>query len=80
MGENVQAAADLIKWYRTEIKGATWGIAENWRFLASYDYGYEQIKTLGKVLSFNGRQLGSMLPTGKFYRKLPSFLLAFWVL
>lgn len=60
----------MIKWYRSEIKGATWCIAENWRFLASYNYGYEQIKSLGKVLSFTGRQLSSVLPSGKFFRAL----------
>lgn len=57
----------MIKWYRDEIKGPTWCIAENWRFLASYNYGHEQIKSLGKILSFGGRQLSSVLPTGKFY-------------
>ncbi|VUC38129.1 unnamed protein product [Clonostachys rosea] len=67
VAENVKAADELIKWYRAEIKGATWCIAENWRFLASYEYGFQQIKSLGKVLSFSGRQLSSVLPTGKFY-------------
>ncbi|CRG89476.1 hypothetical protein PISL3812_06512 [Talaromyces islandicus] len=55
VAENVKEAEELIQWYRSEVKGPTWAIAENWRFLASYKFAAEQIKTLGKITGFQGR-------------------------
>ncbi|POR34950.1 Uncharacterized protein TPAR_04868 [Tolypocladium paradoxum] len=56
VAENVKEAEDLIKWYRSEIKGPTWTVAENWRFLKSYEFAAEQIQGLGKIIGFQGRQ------------------------
>ncbi|KAG7140962.1 hypothetical protein HYQ45_002343 [Verticillium longisporum] len=38
VAENVKDAVELIKWYRSEIKGLSWTIGENWRFLKSYEF------------------------------------------
>jgi predicted dehydrogenase len=70
VAENVKEAEELIKWYRSEIKGPTWTIAENWRFLASYRFAAEQIKTLGKITGFQGRQQGFITLNWKFNCKL----------
>ncbi|KAJ5414321.1 hypothetical protein N7509_000948 [Penicillium cosmopolitanum] len=56
VAENLEEAKNLIQWYRTEIKGPTWTVAENWRFLKSYQYAAGQIKSLGKITGFQGRQ------------------------
>ncbi|KAF4985289.1 hypothetical protein FDECE_16662 [Fusarium decemcellulare] len=67
-GENIEDATNLIKWYRTEIKGSSWCVAENWRFLESYKYAAEHIKSLGRVLTFYGKQHSLVVPEGKFYQ------------
>ncbi|KAL4914332.1 hypothetical protein BDW62DRAFT_220223 [Aspergillus aurantiobrunneus] len=53
---NVQEAEDLIKWYRSEIKDATWAVAENFRFLNSFIDAAEQLKSLGRIIGFQGRE------------------------
>lgn len=70
VAENVKEAEELINWYRSEVKGPTWTIAENWRFLASYQFAAEQIKTLGKITGFQGRQHGFIPLNWKFNRGL----------
>lgn len=70
VAENTNAALDLIKWYRSEIKGQTWTVAENWRFLKSYDFAAEQIKTLGKITGFQGRQHDIVPLDWKFNREV----------
>ncbi|KAL3447649.1 hypothetical protein BJX65DRAFT_307714 [Aspergillus insuetus] len=76
IAENIAEAQELIKWYRTEIKGATWAVAENFRFLDSYAYASEQIKTLGKIIGFQGRQQGFVEKDWKFnltkWRRTPT--------
>ncbi|CEL11518.1 hypothetical protein ASPCAL14620 [Aspergillus calidoustus] len=66
VAENVAEAEELIRWYRTEIKGATWAVAENFRFLDSYAYAADQIKTLGRIIGFQGRQQGFVEVDWKF--------------
>ncbi|KAJ0421459.1 hypothetical protein BJY00DRAFT_323252 [Aspergillus carlsbadensis] len=76
IAENVAEAQELIKWYRTEIKGATWAVAENFRFLDSYAYAAAQIKSLGRVIGFQGRQQGFVEKDWKFnltpWRRTPT--------
>jgi len=69
VAENVEEAKGLIKWYRTEIKGPTWTIAENWRFLKSYEFAAQKIKSLGKIIGFQGRQHGMIPKDWKFNRE-----------
>ncbi|KAF3806052.1 hypothetical protein GCG54_00004377 [Colletotrichum gloeosporioides] len=52
VAENIKDAEDLIRWYRTDFKGPTWAIAENWRFLNSCQFGADQIKGLGTITGF----------------------------
>lgn len=69
MAENVKDAVELIKWYRSEIKGQTWTIGENWRFLNSYTYAAKELKSLGKIIGFQGRQQASIQLNWKFNRE-----------
>ena len=68
VGENVKDAQELLKWYRSEIdtKKATWGVAENFRYLASYDHAAEAVRKMGRVLGFRV-QVYSMVQSGKFF-------------
>jgi predicted dehydrogenase len=75
VAENIQDAEDLIKWYRADIKGPTWAVAENFRYLNSYNYAAEQLKTMGKITGFQGRQQGTIPIDMKFNRQSPISLL-----
>ncbi|QDS72789.1 hypothetical protein FKW77_005757 [Venturia effusa] len=54
-----------------------WAIAENYRFLSSFLFAAEQVKSLGKVLSFRTRVHKMVLEGEKFYetpwRKTPRY-------
>lgn len=69
VGENLQDALNLIKWYRSEIagKGPTWCVAENFRYLASYDHARKELASLGRVVSFYGKILSLQKKEGKWY-------------
>ena len=58
----------MIHWYRSVIKASSWCVAENWRFLKSYEYASEELKSMGRILGFQGRQHALVEQTGKFYR------------
>ncbi|KAJ5554044.1 hypothetical protein N7513_004003 [Penicillium frequentans] len=76
VAENIQDAEDLIKWYRADIKGPTWAVAENFRYLNSYNYAAEQIKGMGKITNFQGRQQSCIPIDMKFnltpWRRVPT--------
>ncbi|KAJ6109365.1 hypothetical protein N7486_001599 [Penicillium sp. IBT 16267x] len=76
VAENIQDAEDLIKWYRADIKGPTWAVAENFRYLNSYNYAAEQIKGMGKITGFQGRQQSTIPIDMKFnltpWRRVPT--------
>lgn len=67
--ENVEEAVEMIKWYRAEIHNATWSIAENWRFLKSFDTAREMIANLGKIIGFQVRMFDSVQEDWNFFRK-----------
>ncbi|KAG7148249.1 hypothetical protein HYQ46_002887 [Verticillium longisporum] len=68
VAENVKDAVELIKWYRSEIKGPSWTIGENWRFLKSYEFAADELNkgSLGKIIGFHGRQHGCVPLDWKF--------------
>lgn len=66
VAESVQEAEELILWYRSEIVNATWAVAENFRFLNSFDFAAEQIKSLGRIVGFQGRNQGFIEKDWKF--------------
>lgn len=68
VAENIEDAKALIRWYRHGIKGPTWTVAENWRFLESYKYAAKQIRGLGKIVGFQGRQHDIVPENWKFNR------------
>jgi predicted dehydrogenase len=68
IAENVKDARELLKWYRSEIdtQRVTWGVAENFRYLASYDHAAEAVKKMGRILGFRVR-MHSMVEGGKYF-------------
>ncbi|KAK0664408.1 Uncharacterized protein DIS24_g819 [Lasiodiplodia hormozganensis] len=57
IAKDVAEARELLEWYNKNIDKSkvTWGVAENFRFFESYQYGAEKVKELGKVVSFSQR-------------------------
>lgn len=68
IAENVKEAKDLIKWYRSEIepKKITWGVAENFRYLNSFNHAAEGRKKLGKTTGFRLR-MQTLVEGGKYF-------------
>ncbi|KAF2873781.1 hypothetical protein BDV95DRAFT_488933 [Massariosphaeria phaeospora] len=77
IAKDVATATELLSWYHSNIKGPTFTIAENFRFLGSYLYATEQIASLGRVLGFRTRVSNMVAPGGKYYetawRKKPEY-------
>ncbi|KIW86052.1 hypothetical protein Z517_01446 [Fonsecaea pedrosoi CBS 271.37] len=77
VAENVKDAAELIKWYHSEIepKKVTWGVAENIRYTNSFIRAAEVVKTKGRQLTFRCR-LQTLVEGGKYFetawRKSPT--------
>ena len=68
VAENVKDAEELIKWYHSEIDSskATWAVAENFRYLNSFDYAQELTQKLGKLLTFRVR-MQTLVEGGKYF-------------
>ena len=78
MAGTVSEAEELIQWYHSNIDSskATWGVAENFRFLNSIAYGNEITSGLGRLLSFRS-EMQSLVQGGKYFetewRKVPEY-------
>lgn len=70
VAENIQEAVETIKWYRSEISGPSWCVAENWRFLNSYAFASQEVKKLGKIIGFQVRSFGSVQTDNMWYSEL----------
>ena len=68
IAENVDEAFSAVPWYHSEIatKGVTWAVAENQRYLASFDRAAEVVKTKGRPLSFRLR-MQTLVSGGKYF-------------
>lgn len=68
VAENVKDAKALIQWYRSEIdpKKVTWSVAENFRYLNSFDHAAEAIKSKGRQLNFRCR-VQFLVEGGKYF-------------
>lgn len=69
---DIQRAEHLIKYYKSDkVKGgATWGIAENFRFLDSFEYGRQEVQRLGRVLGFRVKVFGNVKKGEKYFGEL----------
>ncbi|RVX70752.1 hypothetical protein B0A52_05403 [Exophiala mesophila] len=78
VAENVVEAAELIKWYHAEITAktdTTWAVAENQRYLDSFEKAANAVKTKGRQLTFRLR-MQTLVTGGKYFetswRKVPT--------
>ena len=77
---DIQRAEHLIKYYKSDkVKGgATWGVAENFRFLDSFEYGRQEVQRLGRVLGFRVKVFGNVKKGEKYFGKLLDCDLNMW--
>ncbi len=67
IAENVRDAEELIKWYRSIAnKKVTWSVAENFRYLSSFDHARVAVRGKGRLLNFRCR-VQNMVEGGKYF-------------
>lgn len=66
---DVKTAERLIQFYRggKAKGGATWGVAENFRFLESFEFGAKEVQRLGRVLGFGVKVFSNVKRGGKYF-------------
>lgn len=80
LAKDVATAKELVAYYRDKIAGkgkATFGVAEQFRYLNSYLFAAEKISQLGKVLGVQHRMHCTVELGGKYietpWRKVPEY-------
>ena len=68
---DVKRAEQLIKFSKSDKvnEGAVWSVAENFRFLESFEYGKQEIEKLGRILGFRVESFGNVKATDKYYSR-----------
>lgn len=71
---DIKRAEKLLAYYKSDkVKGgATWGVAENFRFLESFEYGRQEVQKLGRVLNFRIKIFGNVKPGGRYFGEFVS--------
>jgi predicted dehydrogenase len=71
VAKDIERAERLIAYSKSgKVKGgATWGVAENFRFLESFEYGREQVEKLGRILGFRVKMFTNVKKGGKYFGK-----------
>lgn len=66
---DLKRAQALIDYYKSDkVKnGATWGVAENFRFGGSFDYAASEIAKLGRVLGFTAISFSLTKKDNKYF-------------
>ncbi|EKG16499.1 Oxidoreductase [Macrophomina phaseolina MS6] len=69
IAKDVASARELLAWYEQNIdkSKATWGVAENFRFFESYQWGAAKVAELGKVVSFSSKVHAYIKEDNKYY-------------
>ena len=71
VAENLKDAQELISWYHSKVdtEKVTWSVAENYRYLNSFEYAQEQVHQMGRVLGFRVRVYGNVTAGSKYHGK-----------
>jgi predicted dehydrogenase len=75
VAENVARAEQLIEFYARNAKeGATWSVAENFRFLNTFGFAKGEVGRLGRVLGFRVKVFANVKPGTKYFGRSLDFL------
>lgn len=66
---DIKRATRLIEFYKSDkVKGgATWAVAENFRFLDSFIYAAEEVQKLGRITGFRVKMFLNVKEGSKYY-------------
>ena len=69
IAENLEDAQELTRWYHEnhDSKRVTWSVAENFRYLNSFEYAREQVHKAGRLLGFRVKVYSMVRPGGKYF-------------
>lgn len=69
---NLEDAQDLTRWYHEDhdSKRVTWSVAENFRYLNSFEYAREQVHRAGRLLGFRVKVYSMVKPGGKYFGEM----------
>lgn len=69
IAKDLERAQDLLQYYNSQKVegGATWGVAENFRFLDSFVHAKKEIEKLGRVLGFRVKVFGNVKPGDRYF-------------
>lgn len=79
VAKDIETARNLIAYSKSDkvTGGARWAVAENFRFLDSFEYGRQEVRKLGKVLGFRIKMFANVQRGGKYFetpwRKNPEY-------
>ena len=65
---DIKRARHLIEFHKSDkVKGgAMWGVAENFRFLESFEFARQEVGKLGRILGFQVKMFANVQPGGKW--------------
>ena len=75
IAKDIASAQKLIEYSKSDkVKGgATWGVAENFRFLEIFEFGRQEVAKLGRILGFRVKMFSNVKPGGKYFGMTATF-------
>lgn len=69
IAENLKDVQELTRWYHEnhDTKRVTWSVAENFRYLNSFEYAREQVHRAGRLLGFRVKVCSMVKPGGQYF-------------
>lgn len=69
IAKDLKRAHHLIEYSKSDkVKGgATWSVAENYRYLGSFVYARQEVQKLGRILGFTIKSFGNVTASDKYY-------------
>ncbi len=69
IAKDIKSAQQLIAYYKSDKVnvGATWAVAENFRYVESFEYARQEVQKLGRILGFRIKMFGNVRPGGKYF-------------
>ncbi|KAF3903486.1 hypothetical protein ABW20_dc0108477 [Dactylellina cionopaga] len=77
IAKDLADANALIRWKAAKAPKPIWSVAENFRYWKAFEYATQQVKSLGRILTFHVEVLQYVAPGGRYFetawRKVPEY-------